>query len=211
MIATDKVSRLLPNYLTDATRKTLEVALKDFINNEKITQDPFTSFKNEFFLQGDIISNIPFPNWNNNQFTTANASRCIILSNTCDIDVENSRDIPLDCLLAPVLSLGKYEVMLLKKGITQQKVDTFIDNVKKYRITNLFYLPIDENGKYSPDEKGYIVSLDKAFSLPRSVLDITQHIRSLNQFFSYLFTFQISVNLCRFHDKVDRDKNICFL
>ena len=101
--------------------------------------------------------------------------------------------------------------MLLKKGITQQKVDTFIDNVKKYRITNLFYLPIDENGKYSPDEKGYIVSLDKAFSLPRSVLDITQHIRSLNQFFSYLFTFQISVNLCRFHDKVDRDKNICFL
>ena len=82
MIATDKVSRLLPNYLTDATRKTLEVALKDFINNEKITQDPFTSFKNEFFLQGDIISNIPFPNWNNNQFTTANASRCIILSNT---------------------------------------------------------------------------------------------------------------------------------
>ena len=61
MIATDKVSRLLPTYLTDATRQTLEVALKDFINNEKITQDPFTPFKNEYFLQGDIVSNIPFP------------------------------------------------------------------------------------------------------------------------------------------------------
>ena len=210
MVATDKVSRLLPTYLTDATRQTLEVALKDFINNEKITQDPFTPFKNEYFLQGDIVSNIPFPKWSNNQFITANAARCIILSNTCDIDVNNSRDIPLDCLLAPVLSLEKYEILLLKKGINQQKIESFIDNVKKYRITNLFYLPIDENGKYSPHGKGYIVSLDKAFSLPRQALDINQHIRSLNQFFSYLFSFQISVNLCRFHDKVDRDQNICF-
>lgn len=80
----------------------------------------------------------------------------------------------------------------------------------QYKITNLFHLPIDSEGKYAPHEKGYIVQLDKAFYLPRSLLDIRQHIRSLNQFFSYLFTFQISVNLCRFHDKVDRDENVCF-
>ncbi|MGQ1328140.1 hypothetical protein ACT4ZY_13965 [Acinetobacter baumannii] len=210
MVATNNFSRLLPNYLTDATRKNLEVALKDFINNDRITQDPFSPFKNDFFLQGDLVSNIPFPYWKEDKFHTEIVPRCIILSNTCDIDIANKRKIPLDCLLAPVLSLEKYEKRLAQEGATEQELKSFYENLKQYKITNLFHLPIDSDGKYAPHEKGYIVQLDKSFYLPRRLLDLKQHIRSLNQFFSYLFTFQISVNLCRFHDKVDRDENICY-
>lgn len=210
MVATDRFSRLLPNYLTDATRKNLDAALKDFVQNERITQDPFSPFKNEYFLQGDLVRNVPFCYWKNDQFCTAVVPQCIILSNTCDIDVANSRRIPLDCLLAPVISLEKYEALLRREGATEDELKSFNQNLMQYKITNLFHLPIDSNGKYAPHEKGYIVQLDKAYSLPRIVLDIKQHIRSLNQFFSYLFTFQISVNLCRFHDKVDRDDNTCF-
>ena len=92
----------------------------------------------------------------------------------------------------------------------KQKIDNFIQDIKQYRITNLFYLPINSEGKYAPHELGYIAVLDKTFSLPRSALNISQHVRSLNQFFSYLFTFKLSIHLCRFHDKVDRDQNICF-
>ena len=210
MVATDKFSRLLPNYLTDATRKNLEAALKDFIRSERITQDPFSPFKNEYFLQGDLVKNVPFPYWKDDQFCTAVVSQCIILSNTCDIDISNTRKVPLDCLLAPVISLAKYEALLEREGTTEQELKNFNQNLMQYKITNLFHLPIDSEGKYAPHEKGYIIQLDKAFYLPRSLLDIRQHIRSLNQFFSYLFTFQISVNLCRFHDKVDRDENVCF-
>ncbi len=210
MVATDKFSRLLPNYLTDATRKNLEVALKEFTKSERIAQDPFSPFKNDYFLQGDIVKNIPFPYWRDDQFITVTAPKCIILSNTCDIDLANTRKIPLDCLLAPIFSLEKYENILLQSGATEQEIKSFNENLKQYKITNLFHLPIDEDGKYAPFEKGYIVQLDKAFSLPRRLLDIGQHVKSLNQFFSYLFTFQVSVNFCRFHDKVDRDANTCF-
>lgn len=210
MVATDNFSRLLPDYLTDATRSNLEIALREFTRNERITQDPFSPFKNDYFLQGDIVSNIPFPYWLNNQFSTTNAPKCIVLSNTCDIDIANTRKIPLDCLLAPIFSLEKYEAQLLKGGATEQEIKNFNDNLKQYKITNLFHLPIDEDGTYTPFGKGYIVQLDKAFSLPRRLLDLSQHVKSLNQFFSYLFTFQLSVNLCRFHDKVDRDANVCF-
>ena len=79
-----------------------------------------------------------------------------------------------------------------------------------YRVSNLFFLPIDEEFKYSREGKGYFVSLDKAFSLPRDILSVAQRVRSFNQFDSYLFTFQISINFCRFHDKVDRDANKSF-
>lgn len=210
MVATDNFSRLLPDYLTDATRNNLEIALKEFTRNERITQDPFSRFKNDYFLQGDIVSDIPFPYWQNNQFNTIKAPKCIVLSNTCDIDIANNRKIPLDCLLAPIFSLEKYEILLLREGATEQEVKSFNENLKQYKITNLFHLPIDEEGTYAPFGKGYIVQLDKAFSLPRQLLDLSQHVKSLNQFFSYLFTFQLSVNLCRFHDKVDRDANVCF-
>jgi len=201
---------LLPNYLSDATRKTLEFNLKDFSTNQRITQDPFTSFKNDFFLQGDIVSNVPYPYWEGDQFKTTSAPRCIILSNTCDIDERNSRSIPMDCILAPIISVEKYEKRMLANGYGTERVDQFLLNVKKYQTTNLFHLPINENGEYEPHGKGYIVALDKAFSLPRSLLNVKQHLKSLNQFFSYLFTFHLSLHLCRFHDKVDRNTNVCY-
>ncbi|UGQ25164.1 hypothetical protein [Acinetobacter calcoaceticus] len=209
MSVAENINELLPSYLSDATREKLEIALKDFSVSGKITQDPFTSYKNTFFLQGDIIGNVPFPYWNTNEFKSVFAPRCIILSNTCDIDVANSRSIPIDCLLAPIFSVEKYEKLLQKNGYSQERIEQFILNLKKYKITNLFYLPINEDCEYEPHGKGYIVALDKTFSLPRNLLNIDQHLKSLNQFFSYLFTFQLSINLCRFHDKVDRDLNVC--
>ncbi|CAG68937.1 MULTISPECIES: hypothetical protein [Acinetobacter] len=210
MDATDDFSQLLPGYLTDETRKKLEVALKNFIKNGKITQDPFSSFKNDFFLQGDIVSDIPFPYFSDNKYTTHVVPRCIILSNTCDIDVNNPRDLPMDCLLAPLFDMQKIENILLSSGASEEKIKNLTEDIKKYRVTNLFYLPIDSKGSYAPDEKGYVVSLDKTFSIPRKLISIERHIKSLNQFFSYLFTFKLSLHFCRFHDKVDRDENICY-
>ena len=61
MGATENFSRLLPGYLTDETRKNLEVALKSFTQTSGIFEDPFISFKNDYFLQGDIVKDIPFP------------------------------------------------------------------------------------------------------------------------------------------------------
>ena len=55
MGTTENFSRLLPGYLTDETRKKLEGALKNFTKTSGIFEDPFTSFKNDYFLQGDIF------------------------------------------------------------------------------------------------------------------------------------------------------------
>lgn len=210
MSSAEDLSRIFPSYLTDATRKSLETELKVFLSSGSIVRDPFTSYKNDFFLQGDLLKKVPFPTWGKDGFATFNGGNCIILSNTCDIDPTNSRMTPLDCVLAPILSVEKYQNILRSSGYPEHRIKSFHDNLMNYKISNLFYLPIDENFCYSRSSKGYFASLDKAFSLPRNILNLDQHIRSLNQFSSYLFTFQISVNFCRFHDKVDRDANLCF-
>ena len=210
MSSADDFSRILPSYLTDSTRKAIKAALKSFWESNRVLNDPFSYNNNDFFLQGDILKNVPFPTWIGESFFTVPTANCIILSNTCDMDVENTRVSPINCVLAPIFSIEKYQQKLRDNHQSEKKINDFYENLISYQLSHLFYLPIDEEFNYSREGKGYFVALDRAFSLPRYVLDLNQHVKSLNQFGSYLFTFQISVNLCRFHDKVDRDAGICF-
>lgn len=210
MSSADDFSRVFPSYLTDSTREAIKAALKSFLNSNQVVNDPFSYNKNKFFLQGDILKNVPFPTWKDGSFHILPTANCIILSNTCDMDVGNTRISPIDCVLAPVISIDKYQKFLRSNQQSEKKIQNFYENLISYQLSHLFYLPIDEALNYSRDSTGYFVALDKAFSLPRSALDLNQHVKSLNQFGSYLFNFQISVNFCRFHDKVDRDAGICF-
>lgn len=210
MSSPEDLSKALPTYLTDATRKSLEDELKVFLDSPSIVRDPFSPYKNDFFLQGDLLRKVPFPTWKEGNFSTFNDSNCIILSNTCDIDTNNIRMNQVECVLAPILSVDKFMNALRSRQYSEEKIKNFYTSLKDYKISNLFYLPMDENFKFCRSSKGYFVSLDKAFYLPRNILNLNQHEKSLNQFSSYLFTFQISVNFCRFHDKVDRDANVCF-
>lgn len=210
MRSADDIFQAFPSYLTDATRDSLDAELNGFLNSNEITQDPFSPFNMDFFLQGDILRQVPTPGWRESSFVTFNEGNCIILSNTCDIDPSNTRMTPLDCVLAPIFSIEKYQSSLRRRNYSEARIQSFCTNLMSYRVSNLFYLPLDENFEYSREGKGYFVSLDKAFSLPRDVLSLNQRVKTFNQFSSYLFTFRLSTNFCRFHDKVDRDANICF-
>lgn len=206
-------SDLIPDYLSDSTKAKLKSSLSDFIKSPNITNYPFSDFKTDFFLQGDIVTGVPLPYWDASlgQFQTRLNSTCIVLSNTCDMDLKNPRIIPMDCVLAPISSLDRLEKTLLAMKVSDSKVANYIKSVKECKVTNIFHIPIDENFKYSPHgHHGSYASLDKAFYIPRKALSSCTTLFSLNQFFSYLFTFQMSVHFCRFHDKVDRDENKCY-
>ncbi|MUH04040.1 hypothetical protein [Commensalibacter melissae] len=199
-------SDYLPNYLTDATRRSLQKDLKKFLSNEEISENPFINNKEQHFLQGDILQNVPFPYWSNNKFNTYNQNTlCILLTNTCDMDISNKRPYSIDCTLAPILRYSKLKKLLQKQKFSNEKINQFQENLKKYQITNFFYLPIDNDARYCPHDDGSIIALDKAFSLPRRLLKLDQRVKTLNQFFSYLLLFKMSVHFCRFHDKVDRN------
>lgn len=206
-------SALLPDYLSDSTRASLKASLSSFMKSSKINSYPFTSYKTDFFLQGDIVTGVPLAYWNQSagEFATKENTTCIVLSNTCDMDLKNSRIAPMDCVVAPIFSLRKFKLALKSAGINDNKIEDYIKDIQGYRITNTFHLPLNEEYQYAPhDEYGAFVSLDKSFSIPRSILSTCNTLFTLNQFFSYLFSFQMSVHFCRFHDKVDRDEHHCY-
>nr|WP_298891732.1 hypothetical protein [uncultured Acinetobacter sp.] len=195
----DEFKAFIPAYLSDETRKSLEDGLKAFLSDDDLATrklEYFTSGSN-FLMQGDCVKNIFMFDYNR-QMLKENA-RVAILSNTCDIDPANLRDIPIDCVVAPILNLDSIESMLLNNGISKNRVKQKIDNFKRNIVTNAFYLPLEGS------EHGFAVFFDKAFSLPVKFINIESRIKSLSQIGFYLFIYSLSINFCRIHEKVDRN------
>lgn len=84
----------------------------------------------------------------------------IVLSNTCDINLENERKFSARMVYAPVMILSAYEQLLKEaqgedpevndeKKFTDEQVDAHIDQIRQQKISQAFYLPA---GKYLPEE-----------------------------------------------------------
>lgn len=58
---------------------------------------------------------------------------CLILSNTCDMDLSNSRMFPASIMYAPIINLTKYISVLQKQGINSSKIENHISNLKQQK------------------------------------------------------------------------------
>ena len=73
---------------------------------------------NETLFQGDGIKNMPVVKLPE---TKVEMSKCIILSNTCDISPENIRKFPNHICYCPIISLEKYQLcpLLVQKQVIE--------------------------------------------------------------------------------------------
>jgi len=199
----EKIANLnafIPPYLSDETQKALKQSIKAFVQDDhlKIRKLNYFTTGSNFLMQGDCLKNIPMFNYTTQQLKPdANVA---ILSNTCDIDPNNPRDLSIDCVVAPILNLDNIEQMLLKNGKATSRVQQIIDNFKCNIITNSFYLPIEGS------IHGFVVLFDKAFSLPMNLIKQENRYKSLSQTGFYFFIYSLSINFCRIHEKVDRNQ-----
>ncbi|HGU2189500.1 TPA: hypothetical protein ACM7F1_004861, partial [Escherichia coli] len=72
-------------------------------------------------LQGDIFKELTVYSIKGTKKT-----RGIILSNSCDIDTSNNRDVPMRAVFAPLVSLSKFEAILLSNGVSKTSIDSKI-------------------------------------------------------------------------------------
>ena len=105
----DDFLRFLPTYLTNEEKGRLNQALEQFkeergkIWSQKHTTHFYSQKKFDFFLQGDLLSQIRYPAWNKQDKTFDKVYvNAIILSNTCDLDLANDRAITKEVVLAPI-------------------------------------------------------------------------------------------------------------
>lgn len=197
----ESLQKHIPFYLTSEDQQALVRELKSIAGGGKadyLLGEYRDSFKS-LMLQGD--------GWRGFQLFIFDSGerrvvRGMVLSNSCDVDSENPRDVPARVIFAPLVKLSVYETLLAKSGIDAAKVQAKIASIKAQKTTNVFYLPacgtLDED---------YIVRLDEAQSMP-----VAAHVRSadreklftLSNTGFYMLVLKLSVHFCRLQEQVNR-------
>lgn len=195
-ITLEDIKDHIPYYLTQEAKDGLVTALKDF--PEKMNY--YTTEYRDELLQGDGWNNLDIINI---ETIERKSIKGIILSNSCDISLDNPREIPARIVFAPIIPLSLYEALLARSGIDSEKVSSKIHSIKLQRVTSLFYLP-----KGGCLESEHIAVLDDLHTLPVQLFckkNDREKQFTLSQAGFYLFLFKLSIHFCRFHENVFRD------
>lgn len=151
-------------------------------------------------LQGDGWRGLPL-------FSFASGERQdvrgILLSNTCDVSLENDRTLPPKLVFAPIIKLSAIEARFASRGISPAQVAGKIGAIKQQIATSVFYLPAG-----GPLDEDYVALLDDVHSAPVSAHDNDnrEKLFTLSMAGFYLFVFKLSVHFCRLQENVDRSQ-----
>ena len=200
MISFEDIQLYLPKYLAPESQRELFDGLRQFPDN--IDERFYTKalIEEETIFQGDGIKDLLFINLPD---SFIGKKLGMILSNTCDISLENRRLNPINIIYAPIIKLKSFISLMIEEKIelTSSLAD-YVNSIKKQYITQLFYLPKSELIEES------IVFLDKINSCENNYIDRTnlKNLRffSLSNYGLYVLLVKLSIHFMRLNEKVDR-------
>jgi hypothetical protein len=191
----ETLQQSIPYYLTEKDKSALIKALNDFPN-----VDYYSNLYPNDILQGDGWTSLDVVNI---KTLSKKSVQGIILSNSCDIDDANIRPLPAFINFCPIIRLSDYISKLEQAGMSQDKISSKIETIKKQLVTNIFYMP-----KNHIINNEYIALLDDIHTIKLSDFKGTEgrkKIFTLSQVGFYIFLFKISVHFCRFQEALKRN------
>jgi len=206
----------LPKYLTPEGQENL---FKDITENFPYSKNPNTLYlrhdDQEKYYQGDGIIDIPFANLNlEEKMFDTQFFKAVVLSNSCDINPEHERlDIPF-ILFAAIIPLSEYLGELESNEIDKNRIDSFVNNLKNNKISNLFYLPeLKYNDEVILEESfvrfdfnvSHISSFILSEKYDKRYIPDGDRIFTFSDYGFYLFLFKISIHFTRFREGVFRN------
>jgi hypothetical protein len=204
--------QFLPTYLTSEEKGRLNQALEQFkeergkVWSQKTNSHFYSQRKFDYFQQGDLLCQIRYPAWNKqDKIFDKVYVNALVLSNTCDLDISNDRNITKEVVLAPITEYTQYIKKLAFRLGKETLPIALEESIKAQTYSSLFYLP---QTPINPTD--YVCHLDKAFWFPTEELhsylpDIEQtRISSLDYFGYYLFLVKLSYHFCRLPEEKQR-------
>lgn len=197
LLNVDSIADQIPYYLTQEAKENLVAALKSF-------PDDFTYYTTLYpldILQGDGWNSLGLIRYETGERKMV---RGILLSNSCDLEHKDKRDIPIKLVFAPIIKLKAYAEALEKSEIDKKKIESKMQSIRRQLVNTLFYLP---KGDGLDDE--YVALLDDVHSIPLSIFygqENKAKLFTLSQEGFYLFLLKLSVHFCRFHENVIRNE-----
>jgi len=195
----EHVGQFLPKYLSPKDKLNLKELIKDFPYN--LDSRFYTSYLKgtQVIYQGDGIKEMKVIQLPNPEIKNTD---CIILSNTCDIDVENSRIFASRLTYAPIISLRKYIDLYRSHGISKDRIDSHVISIKEQEITQILYLPKNASHEES------IVFLDRINNCANDEIDRSalekKRLFTLSNYGFYILLLKLSVSFSRIAEKVNR-------
>lgn len=195
----------IPYYLTAEDQKALLeelIAISRGGTAEYLLSEYTDSFK-EVMLQGD--------GWRGFQlflFETGErrSVRGIALSNSCDVNPENPRDVPARVIFAPLVKLAAFKALLDDSGISAERVAAKIAAIKAQKTSNVLYLPAG-----ATLEEDYVVRFDDAHNMPFAAHAKSadrEKLFTLSNTGFYMLVLKLSVHFCRLQERVNRQAAI---
>lgn len=125
----------------------------------------------------------------------------IIVSNSCDIDLANTRALIPQVVFAPLIAVSAYEGKLDASNLGDEAKRTTLEAIRRQEVTNIFHLPALP---YGPEES--LVVLDTIQSQPVTMFAQGERRRlfRLNQVAFYTFLIKLSIHFTRFNESVAR-------
>ena len=189
----EQIKTFLPSYLTPENKAQLFQELNSFPDNYNY----YLSRSVGNALQGDMWEGFPICEIDKMESKEVSG---IILSNSCDIDLSNRSDRQRKVVFCPVISLERYQLSLSARKAAID-VENIVKDIKKQKITYLFYLP--EGGDLKED---CIIFLDDVHSVLLDSFSRSKgkKIFTLSQYGFYLFLLKLSIHFTRFQEGIER-------
>ncbi|TAK08727.1 hypothetical protein EPO44_02180 [bacterium] len=192
----DQIRLFLPKYLTPQETRDLYSELSKFPENKSFYL--YNADLQKQMLQGDGWRGFIVIDFATGARKSVSG---IILSNSCDISIDNVRDLPVNLLFAPLIEIQKYVLRLKTIGKTEHQIENIIRDIRKQRVTSIFYLPecqgiIQES----------IIALDDIHAHPLQdfISRKPTPLFTLNQYAFYLFLIKLSIHFSRFQEGISR-------
>ena len=193
----EQIRLFLPKYLSADQQRELFSELAKFPDNFD-----FYLLRNdlrEMLLQGDGWRGFVVIDFVTGARKTVSG---IVLSNSCDIAIENQRDFSVNIVFAPLIALDRYKSRLVTAGKTKEQIEGIIGNIRKQYVTSIFYIP-----SWSGIIEESIILLDDIHAHPLQDFlqsNERQAIFTLNQYAFYLFLIKLSIHFSRFREGIQR-------
>ncbi|MFL1707054.1 hypothetical protein ACHJH3_08630 [Campylobacter sp. MOP7] len=195
MNVSEDIKKYLPQYLSDGAKGALVRSLGEYPNNLNsiFMEDAYYNTHKDKILQADVFEC-------KNIYENINA-KIMVISNSCDNSEENQRFIPINISYIPLIDLGKLKEKLETDKFDKEKIDNFMNAVKKQQITSMFYIPAQN------DSNSEMVALfDSPMSTGLKIFKskIVKKIYSLSNYGFYIFLFKLSYHFTRIKEGTQR-------
>jgi len=133
-ITAESIHNQIPYYLTDDAKISLTAALESFPDNTDYYLNPGLSDT----LQGDGWNSLQIIEFNT---MTRQNIKGIVLSNSCDIDPENKREVPTKLNFAPIIKLNAFRALLNASELNAESIEGKLKAISEQRVSSVFFLP----------------------------------------------------------------------